>query len=252
MIQLLSPFPSFVFSAALAVYALSACDSDSGAGDNAPANADGGAAGVMPDASPLPGADAGPCVPGAESLVCKNASTVSFCSEDTDFDGMSDGAATLVEITCSAFFSDAGDASCESFDESSTEALCTMDDGGPCGVILVSGGFTSARCTSDDAVCLLNLEVQNYVCTPDSGISCNQAGPDFEPFCQGDKLVWRCTDDGDGTPQAHVDDCHALGGGSCNAVDSTCTGIELGGQCNLTEWLCGDDLKCQSNVCVPD
>ena len=70
------------------------------------------------------------------------------------------------------------------------------------------------------------------------------------PFCAGDKLVWRCTDDGDGTPQPHVDDCGALGNGVCNASENACTGIELGGQCNLTEWLCADELKCESNVCV--
>jgi|GEM_PF-5129604 len=125
-----------------------------------------------------------------------------------------------------------------------------MDDGGPCGVVLVTGGFTTARCTTDNAVCLLDLEVENYVCTPDTGIQCAATGEAFVPFCSGDLLVWRCADDGDGIGQPHVDDCAALGNGTCNATDNTCTNIQAGGRCNLTEWLCATGLSCQNNECV--
>ncbi len=241
------------FRTAFVLYLLSACGTSSDSDGQGASGADASiatldAAPLFPSDAGLP--DAGPCTPGADSLICKDGSTVRFCSEDTDFDGMSDSPPTVVEVACTAFFSDAGDASCETFDDTSTEALCTMDDGGPCGVILISGGFTSARCTTDDAACLLSLEAQNYVCTPGTGISCSATGSDFVPYCDGDKLVWRCTDDGDGTPQPHVDDCAALGSGTCNASDTTCSGIELGGQCNLTEWLCGDELSCENNVCV--
>lgn len=247
------PFLS-ALTAALLSASLVACGG-SGASENEDdlKTADAGVEGETPDASgPEETPDAGgPCTPGAESLVCANATTVSMCTDDVDFDGESDGDPRTVQITCKDFFRGAGEASCETFDSTTTEALCTMDDGGPCGVILVTGQFTSARCTTDDAVCLLNLEVENYVCTANTGLGCTP-GDDFVPYCSDDLLVWRCAQDGDGTGQPHVDDCGALGGGTCDATQNACVGITEGGRCNATEWFCGSGLKCESKVCVPE
>jgi len=196
------------------------------------------------------GGGGGLCVPGPDSLICADALSISLCTEDTDFDGQSDGPATTVEIACTEFFSNFGAASCEAFDDTTAEALCTMDDGGPCGVLLVTGQPTSVRCTTDDAVCMLDLGVENYVCTPNTGITCDAAS--FQPFCSGELAVWSCTDDGDGIGQPRIDDCVALGNGSCNDADASCIDIELGGRCNLTEWHCAAGLKCEADACVVD
>ena len=203
------------------------------------------------DTTASPGPDGGSCVPGAKSLVCANATTVSWCTEDTNFDGKSDGPPRTVAMSCAAFFNNAGAASCEIFNAQDPQAQCTMDDGGPCGVILVTGQATSARCTSDDAVCLLNLEAKNYLCTPNTGLSCTP-GKDFKPYCSGNLLVWRCSEDGDGQGQAYVDDCAALGEGRCDAVSNTCVGIKLGGTCDLESWICDGGLKCDNKTCVTD
>lgn len=201
--------------------------------------------------APAGSADAAPCTPGPASVACTDAKTVSWCTEDTNFDGTKDGPPSTVHVTCKEFFKNAGAASCEPFSTSSPEGQCTMDDGGPCGVRLITGAITTARCTTDSAVCMLDLGVQNYVCTPGTGITCSATGTSFVPFCHGNQLVWRCSDDGDGTPQPHVDDCAALGSGTCDAVANKCVGIHQGGTCNTTEWICGAGLKCQSNKCVP-
>jgi hypothetical protein len=214
-----------------------------------------------PDAAISPGADAsvdargeqtdaGPCTPGAASLVCADAVTLSLCTDDPNFDGTSDGAPRTVQIACAAFFRNVGPASCETYDDTTTEAVCTMDNGGPCGVVVATGQFTTARCTTDGAVCLLDLAAQNYTCTPDTGIVCSPTGSAFIPFCKDNLLVWRCGDDGDGIGQPHVDDCTALGNGTCDAASGKCVDIQKDGVCNLTEWICAPGLECQNDICV--
>ncbi len=212
-----------------------------------------------PDASPTAGADgsldgqgtdAGPCTPGAASVVCADSATLSACTEDTNFDGTRDGPPRTAQISCTAFFRNVGPARCEPYNATTTEAVCTMDDGGPCGVVVATGQFTTARCTTDDAVCLLDLAARNYLCTPGTGIACGATGPSFVPFCAGDRLVWRCGDDGDGIGQPHVDDCTALGNGTCDAATNKCVNIQRDGTCNLTEWICAAGLRCQNDVCV--
>ncbi|MBW2736625.1 MAG: hypothetical protein JRH20_29915, partial [Deltaproteobacteria bacterium] len=81
---------------------------------------------------------------------------------------------------------------------------------------------------------------------------CSPAGKDFTPYCSENLLVWKCVDDGDGTPQAQVDDCTGLGNGSCDAEKNACVDIEEGGRCNTTEWFCAVGLKCVDLTCVPE
>lgn len=248
-----SPLNAAAF--ALAIVSLSGCP-DSSPNDERERDAgqrDPGQRDPAPDAGPLDAGPStgGPCEPGPESIVCAGPSTLRFCTDDFDFDGEPDSDPQLVDIECADFFRNVGAASCETFDENSTEAVCTMDDNGPCGVVLATGQFTTARCTSDDAVCLLNLDIANYACTTGLDIQCEQTGPDFVPFCVGELLVWRCSADGDGIGQPHVDDCQLLGGGSCSAGDATCVDIQEGGVCNSTEWFCAEGLDCVDGECAP-
>lgn len=217
--------------------------------DEHPAAPDASAGDARPDAPPA--VDAGPCTPGAASLVCADATTLSLCTDDPNFDGTADGPPVTLQISCEGFFRNAGAATCETYDGTSAEAICTMDDGGPCGVYLVTGHVSTARCTTDDAVCLLNLAAKNYLCTSGTGIACPATGAAFQPFCDHDLLVWRCGDDGDGHGQPYVDDCAALGQGTCDAAARKCIGIHQGGRCNATEWICGQGLQCRNEVCVP-
>ncbi len=252
-------FSYLLFPVAAWAIASSGC----GSSDSAPSDVDGGAPQGAGDAAPAADAassfpDGGPCMPGADTLVCASSTTLSLCTDDTNFDGTPDGPATTITITCKEFFRNAGAASCEPFDSSTTEALCTMDDGGPCGVFTVTGAITTARCTTDDAICLLDpafdngpgVSKGNYICSPNGGIACTPAGDAFVPFCNGERLVWRCNDDGDGIGLPRVDDCAALGNGTCNAAENKCTNIQLGGTCNTTEWICGAGLRCESGLCV--
>ncbi|HPH64335.1 MAG TPA: hypothetical protein PLF40_01250 [Kofleriaceae bacterium] len=192
--------------------------------------------------------DSAPCTPGAASLKCVDSKTVSLCTTDTDFDGQADSAATTVQLTCKKFFRNAGEASCENFSATDTEALCTMDDGGPCGVFVLSGQATVARCTTDDAVCMLDLSIRNYRCKTATGITCEQTGAAFVPFCRGNLLIEQCNSDGDGKHQPFVDDCAALGG-VCDATLHKCAQIRAGGECRDPDWLCAPGLTCVNRKC---
>ena len=232
----------------VALLCMSGCASDTSKGqmpqDAAPTSAD------AQEALDAPIDAATTCTPGPESVKCVDGKQISFCTTDANFDGMPDGAATTVAMTCSAFFRNAGAGSCEPATVGSADATCTMDDGGPCGVVVITGRPAAVRCTTNDAVCILNLAVANYTCTTGSGFSCSPAGTGFVPYCRDNKLVWRCTDDGDGTPQPHIDDCTMLGNGTCDASSKKCLNIQAGGRCNATEWICAQGLRCTNNKCV--
>lgn len=124
-----------------------------------------------------------------------------------------------------------------------------MDDGGPCGLLTITNSLAEPRCTSDEAVCLLDVERENNICTTGIDIRCEKLGRDFVPFCSGDMLVWKCLDEKNGTGQPFIEDCATLGGGTCDpATGEKCIKMQVGGRCS-ENWLCDDGLVCVDKVC---